>query len=181
MKVTKFLEIVEAPSGVNFEVKDETVTVTGPKGNVTKRLSWPGVVIKKDGNKVVLQVDEATKNKKRLLFTFLAHINNMVRGVQKPYVYKLKVLSGHFPMTVTVSGEIFSVKNYLGEKVPRTMKVKKGATVKVEGQMITVEGADKDLVSQISADIEQLMRITNRDRRVFQDGIYLVEKDGQAI
>lgn len=181
MKVTKFLETIEAPSGVNFELKDEVLTVSGPKGNVSKRLTWPGIDMAKEGNKMVLKVDEATKNKKRLLFTFLAHINNMVRGVQKNYIYKLKVLSGHFPMTVTASGDAFSVKNFLGEKVARTMKIKKGATVKVEGQIINVEGPDKDLVSQVSADIEQLMRITNRDRRVFQDGIFLIEKDGHPL
>jgi ribosomal protein L6P/L9E len=36
-------------------------------------------------------------------------------------------------------------------------------------------------VSQVSADIENLVRRTDYDRRVFQDGIYITEKDGNLM
>ena len=53
--------------------------------------------------------------------------------------------------------------------------------VKVEGSEIIIESTNKELAGQAAADIEQLTRITNKDRRIFQDGIYITEKDGKKI
>src|SRR3989344_9023355 len=113
--------------------------------------------------------------------TFNAHIGNMIKGVQEQYRYVLKICSGHFPMNVTMSGEQLIVKNFLGEKNPRTLKLKKGATVKVDGEKITVESCDKELAGKVSSDIELLTSKRNRDLRVFQDGIYLIEKANKPL
>ena len=84
-------------------------------------------------------------------------------------------------MTVAVSGDEFTIQNFLGEKVPRKLKIKEGAEVKVEGEEISVEGVDKEIISQTAASIEQLTRISNRDRRIFQDGCYIIMKDNKEI
>ncbi len=181
MKVKDFEERVELPPGVSAEVAHGTIKIKGPKGEVSKRMIARNVKVEKRDNSVVISVTDATKRDKKMLYTFYAHIANMVHGVVTPYVYKLKVLSGHFPMNVMVQSGMLSVKNFLGEKIPRTVKLKPGVSVKVEGQIINVEGPDKDLVSQVAADIEQLMRITNRDRRVFQDGIFIIDRAGKEI
>lgn len=118
---------------------------------------------------------------KKTLFTFKSHAKNMIKGCHEGYTYKLKVCSGHFPMAVSVKGVTFEIKNFIGEKVPRTIQLKKGADVKVEGDIITVTGHDKELVSQAAADIEQLSRRPGYDTRVFQDGIFIIEKDGKKI
>ena len=41
---------------------------------------------------------------------------------------------------------------------------------------VVVSGIDKEKVGQTSANIERCTTVKNRDRRVFQDGIYLLEK-----
>ncbi len=61
------------------------------------------------------------------------------------------------------------------------MKLKEGVSIKVEGDMINVESIDKGLAGQTAADIEQLTRRTNYDTRIFQDGIYIINKDGKEI
>jgi len=54
-----------------------------------------------------------------------------------------------------------------------------GAEVKIEEQIIIVESPDLELAGQTAASIEKLCKITNRDRRIFQDGIYIYEKPGK--
>ena len=43
---------------------------------------------------------------------FKSHITNIIDGVQNVHVYKLKVCSGHFPMSVSVSGEESELRFY---------------------------------------------------------------------
>ena len=46
----------------------------------------------------------SNKRVKTVVNTYKAHIKNMVKGVQEPYVYKLKICSGHFPLPLPISG-----------------------------------------------------------------------------
>ena len=84
-------------------------------------------------------------------------------------------------MNVSISGKEFVIKNFLGEKVPRTLSLQDDVSVKINGQEVIVEGISKERTSHVAAEIEQLTRITNKDLRVFQDGIYITHKDGRAI
>ena len=60
--------------------------------------------------------------------------------------------------------------------------MKKGKVeIKLNGDEIIVKGIDKETVGNIAGRIEQLTRITDRDRRKFQDGIFIIEKAGKEI
>lgn len=181
MKRAELVKEIVVPEGVTVSYTDKVFSAKGPKGEVSKRVFYPGVSVVIEGNKVVVKATQVTKKKKMNMGTIRAHIRNLILGAQEGYVYKLKVCSGHFPMTVTVSGDKIEVKNYLGEKVPRVLKLKQGAKVTLDGNIITVDSVDKELAGQISADIELLTRITNRDRRIFQDGIFIIEKPGKEV
>jgi large subunit ribosomal protein L6 len=81
-------------------------------------------------------------------------------------------------MTMAVKGNKFVVNNYFGERVPRTSDILSGVEVKVNNKVeVVVSGIDKELVGQTAANIEKSTTIKNRDRRVFQDGIYLLNKE----
>lgn len=175
------MDATDLPSGVTASYANGTLTVKGPKGEVAKRLKDPKLQMEASGSKVVIKCKNASRKEKRMANTFGAHLKNMVEGVQKPYRYQLKVCSGHFPMNVAIQGEQLVVKNFLGEKFPRTLKIKKGATVKVEGEKITIESCDKELAGKIASDIELLTAKSNRDLRVFQDGIYMIEKANEVL
>ena len=84
-------------------------------------------------------------------------------------------------MNVAIANNELVVKNFLGEKVPRTLILKSGAEVKVEGDLIVVESVSKEIAGQISSDIEQLTRRTGYDGRIFQDGIWIIVKDDKEI
>lgn len=174
-------ESTDMPDGVTASYANGVLTIKGPKGEVSKVMRDPQVTIAVEQNKFKISCKLASRRQKRMINTYLAHVKNMVAGVQQPYQYRLKVCSGHFPMNVSVSGDQFIIKNFLGEKSPRTMKLKKGATVKIDGDQILVESPDKDVAGQVASDIELLTSKSNRDLRVFQDGIYMTEKAGKKV
>ena len=178
---TDVREKLALPQGVTATIAGSKITVKGPKGELNRAFQVTGVKTVVEGNELVLTATKATKREIRHLYTILSHLRNMIKGVQSPYQYKLKICSGHFPMSVTVAGDVFSVKNFLGEKFPRTLKIKPGVTVKVAGDIITVESADKELAGQLSSNIELLTAKRERDLRRFQDGIYLIEKAGAKV
>jgi large subunit ribosomal protein L6 len=174
-------ETVEMPGGVTASYANGVLTVKGPKGEVLRKMMDPELKIGVENNKFRISCKLASRRHKRVINSFIAHVNNMIKGVQQPYQYRLKICSGHFPMNVSISGDQLIIKNFLGEKSPRTMKLKKGATVKVEGDIVLVESPDKELAGQVASDIELLTAKSNRDLRVFQDGIYMIEKAGEKV
>ncbi len=167
---------VEFPSSVSIEVDGSVLKVTGPQGAIVKKMPSQRVKISQSGNFINLVSEKPTQREKKLTNTYRAHIRHMIVGVMEGHTYKLKICSGHFPMKVTLNDDTLEVKNFLGENRPRLLKIKPGADVKVDGENITVTSPNKEIAGQVAADIEQLTRITNKDRRIFQDGIYIVEK-----
>lgn len=173
---------IELPEGLKAEYSEEGVlTIEGPQGKVTKILDHPKIEIKIEENKIKLTPKKFTKNEKILVNTFRGHVNNMIKGAQEQYTYKLKICSSHFPMTVTIDGDTLTIKNLFGEKVPRKAKILEGAKVQIEGEIITITSNNKEIAGQTAANMEQSTRITNRDRRVFADGLWITEKAGVAV
>ena len=172
---------IEIPEGTEVKIEKGLVSIKGSKGEVSRKLLNPRIQISQEDKKIVLLAKKATKREKTMIGTFKAHIKNMIKGTNDGCVYRLKICSSHFPMSVSLKDNEFIVQNFLGESVPRTFKLKPGVDVKIEGEIVTVESPDKELAGQTAASIEQLCRITNRDRRIFQDGIYITEKDSKEI
>lgn len=181
MKIREFKESIACPEGVTLAVTGRTVKMTGKNGECSKEFKMPRFVFSQENNNVVITCKDYNFYDKRNFLTVKAHLGNMIKGVQEGFEYKLKICSSHFPMNVTVSNNKLIVKNLLGEKVPRELIIKKGVSVKVEGTEIVVLGSDIELVSTVASDMEQLTRNTDRDRRIFQDGIYITHKAGKEI
>ena len=178
---TDLNERVTAAETISVNLDGSTLLVKGPKGEDTRNFAHPKVKLSVEGRDIVLKASAASKREKRMISTFLAHIHNMLRGVQDPFVYKLKICSGHFPMNVAVSGANFTVKNFLGEKHPRVVTIPSQAKVVVKGTEVVITSPSREVAGMMAARIEQMCRITNRDRRIFQDGIYIVEKPARLL
>ena len=172
---------IELPSTVQARFVGKILHVKGPKGEVVRAFIHPKVTLTVEGNKIVVISLKATKREKSNLSTFVAHIKNIIKGVQEHHVYKMKICSGHFPMTVSVSGQEFIVKNFLGESGAKKVPWPAGVQVKVSGTEILIESADKELAGMTASKIELLCKIRNRDVRIFQDGCYMVHKAGKEI
>jgi len=78
----------------------------------------------------------------------------------------------HFPFKVEISGNEITINNFLGEKIPRKAKIVDGCKVEIKGDEISVSGINKESVGLTAARLEIATKVKNRDRRVFQDGIF---------
>ncbi|MBI3035672.1 50S ribosomal protein L6 [Candidatus Woesearchaeota archaeon] len=172
---------ISVPESVSASLNGQLLSVKGAKGNANRALKHHNISVKIDDKKIIIESQKMTKESKKLIGSLTAHVKNMIKGCSQSYIYTLKICSGHFPMNVSISGRKFVVKNFLGEKVPRTLQLKEGAEVKVEGDIIHVTSVSKETAGQVSADIEQLTRRPGYDSRIFQDGIYLVNRDGKEL
>jgi large subunit ribosomal protein L6 len=83
-------------------------------------------------------------------------------------------------MQVNVEDEGVVIENFLGEKAPRRAPIHGNTDVSVDGEELTLSGPDIEAVGQTAADIEQLTRVTDKDVRVFQDGVYITQKPNRG-
>lgn len=174
-------EKIEIPRGITVEIVGNVIKAKGLKGENERAFAHPKIEVSKDDKNIILTSKKPTKREKTMLNSFKAHIKNLLKGVNEGFTYKLKMCFSHFPMNVSVEKDDILIKNFLGEKIPRTAKIMPGVQVKVEGSFIIVEGIDKENTAVTASRIEQATRITKRDRRIFQDGCFLTEKAGKPV
>lgn len=167
---------VEIPAGVTVTYDNRVMTVKGPKGQNVRELYYPGIVITAEEGLVIVDSEIQRKQYKAMVGTFASHIRNMIVGVTEGFEYKMSIVYSHFPMQTKVEGKTFVINNFLGEKKARVAKIVGETTVKISGNSVAVSGICKEDVGQTTANIEQKTKIKRFDPRVFQDGIYVVEK-----
>lgn len=174
-----FFKETNIAGGVDVEISGNRVKVSGPRGTIEKTfIIDKDMKIEKVENKVRVSSEGEKRTSKALVGTIAAHIRNMVDGVTKGFTYRLRVIYSHFPVTVKVDKDKVLIQNFLGERTARIAKIVGKTEVKVEGSDIVLTGIDVDEVSQTAGNIELAARIVGYDRKVFQDGIYLVSREG---
>jgi len=177
----EIIQKIEIPEGVEIEVDGNMLKVKGKEGESSREFRADGLIFEKKGNEFLIGHKKATKNEKKMINTIKAHVQNMIEGVQKKFDYTLKICFNHFPFTVEIKGRDGIIKNFLGEKIPRKVKIPAGVDVKIEKDIIKVSSHDKELAGQAAANFETATRIRLRDRRVFQDGIFITDKNGRSM
>ena len=167
---------VEIPPGVDVTLDGGVLTVSGPKGTLVRDMRFPQIDLMVEGGEVVVSTASEKKRILAMTGTLEAHAKNMIRGVADGYEYRMKVVYSHFPIQLKQQGNRLEITNFLGEKQPRIAKIIEGVTVKIGNDEVTITGIDKEKVGNTAANIEHATRITKRDPRVFQDGIYITER-----
>jgi len=186
---------LQIPEEVSAEVDHLELTVEGPEGSVTRRLWYPDVDVtveegvppeaEQDGDgetveMVVIESDEDDAKTMSTLGTFESHVRNMFHGVTEGWEYQMEVFYSHFPMNVDVNGDEVVIENFLGEKAPRRTEIHGDTNVEIDGEEVTLRGPNIEAVGQTAADIEQLTRVTDKDVRIFQDGVYITAKPNRG-
>jgi len=182
VKLANITETIPVPDDVTVTIDGYDVTVKGSSGELKRNFNHNKITISQDDGDVVLKVAFPNKKDKAMVGTFKSHISNMIYGVKHGFTYKMKIVYAHFPMTVKVKGKVITIENFLGERHPRVAKIMgDDVKVSVKGEDVTITGINKEHVGQTMANIEQATKIKGRDPRVFQDGIYLVDKTQEEI
>ena len=91
----------------------------------------------------------------------------------------MKSVYAHFPINIVVTngGKTVEIRNFLGEKIVRTINMHNGCTIANDGKdQIKIEGNDIELVSLSAARVQQCCDVKNKDIRKFLDGIYVSDK-----
>lgn len=172
----KIESTIAIPGGVSVSQDGNTVKVTGPRGELSRNFAHPRVNIAV-GEEVVVSCEYPRIKDKAMLGTYEAHIRNMIKGVTSGFTYHMKVVFSHFPMKVAVKDDRVQIDNYMGGKAPRFADIVGPSTkVKVNGADVTIESNSIEDCGQTAANIEKATSRRGFDKRVFQDGIYIVEK-----
>ena len=174
-------KIIEIPEGVEVKLDGTNIRVKGKEGENHRKFNSDGIELEMKENKLRLFSKKATKREKKVINTFAAHIKNMIEGVQKKFEYKLKIAASHFPMTVEIKGKEATIKNFLGEKIPRKVKIPEGVEIESTKEDLTIKSVNRELAGQAAANFEKATWVRSKDRRIFQDGIFMTHKPGREI
>ena len=184
---------VNIPETVTLKVKARTVTVSGPRGTLTKSLKHVHLDIQRlSPSKIRVQVWHGARKHIACIRTACSHIENMIKGVTKGFEYKMRFAYAHFPINVNCvnDGTMVEIRNFLGEKIIRRVQMLPGVKVvtsDAQKDEICLIGNDIQNVSQsgmnslklintTAASIQQSVLVKNKDIRKFLDGIYVSEK-----
>ena len=167
---------LEIPEDVSVSQDHLDLTVEGPEGTVTRRLWYPDIDVTVADDVVAVESSQDDAKTMSTIGTFESHIENMFHGVIEGWEYEMEVFYSHFPMQVRAENGEVVIENFLGEKSPRRTEIRGDTEVEIDGEEITLRGPEKEAVGQTAADIEQLTRVTDKDTRVFQDGVYITQK-----
>lgn len=167
---------IDVPQDVDVTVEARKVTVKGAKGMLTRDFSFAPISMQLEGKTIRFWAEWPRKKESALVGTIYSHVQNMIKGVSKGFVYKLKIVFSHFPISVKVKDKAVLIENFTGERNPRKARIIGNAEVKVQAEEIIVQGTDLEAVSQTAANIEQATKVKRKDPRVFLDGIYIYEQ-----
>ena len=140
---------IAVPSGVDFSVKDNVVTVKGPKGTLTKEFN-NNITIKLEDGHITVERPNDEPFMRAIHGTTRALINNMVKGVHEGYRKTLTLVGVGYRAANKGKGLEIS----LGYSHPVIIDEIPGITFTVEkNTTIHIDGIEKELVGQVAANI----------------------------
>ncbi|MBR5842053.1 MAG: 50S ribosomal protein L6 [Bacteroidaceae bacterium] len=149
---------IAIPAGVTVTLKDDVVTVKGPKGELSQYVN-PLITVTVEGNEVIVSRSSDEKQERAFHGLYRALINNMVVGVSEGYKAELELVGVGYRVSNT--GNVMELA--LGFTHPIFMVLP--AEIKVETKternknpLITLESCDKQLLGAVCAKIRSFRK-----------------------
>jgi large subunit ribosomal protein L6 len=145
---------IQIPAGVQFEVADRTVTVTGPRGTLRQEVPRP-ITLEREGDVVLVKRPDDERENRALHGLARSLLANMVEGVTNGFEKRLEIQGVGYRVQAQGNDLVFS----LGYSHPVPVKAPEGITFEVSTPTrFSVKGIDKQRVGQVAADIRRLRR-----------------------
>ena len=145
-------KIITIPAGVEVKLDDNTATVKGPKGELTRTFS-KNIEIKIEGTEITLHRPNDSKEMKTIHGTTRANLNNMVVGVSEGFKKELEMRGVGYRAQLAGNKLTLSV----GKSHPDEVVAPDGITFEVPSNtQINVLGSNKEVVGEVAAYIRGL-------------------------
>jgi large subunit ribosomal protein L6 len=154
---------VEIPAGVTVTVKDNVVTVKGPKGELSQKVD-PSIVVKNENGKVTFEVDEKSnvdyKQKGAYHGLYRALVHNMVTGVSKGFETKQELVGVGY--RVAAQGQLLTFSLGYSHDIqlmlPKEVQAEVPQVKKGENPILILRSADKQLLGEVAAKVRSFRR-----------------------
>ena len=142
---------INIPAGVSVSTEGATVTVTGPKGTLTREIN-PKIEVKVEGNVVNVLNNNTDPKYNAFHGLYRQLIANMVEGVSKGFEKSLNVNGVGFKIAQQGQDLVMNI----GFSHPVVVKAVPGITLSCDKTSIKVQGIDKELVGQFAAKVRNI-------------------------
>ena len=140
---------VVIPAGVTIDLKDNTVTVKGPKGELSYTFNQNITLVQNEGEVVFTRPDD-TKENKTIHGTTRAVFNNMVVGVTEGFQRELELIGVGYRAQLQGKNLVLNV----GYSHPVEFTPEEGIEIEVPSNTkVIVKGYDKQKVGELAANI----------------------------
>ncbi|MBK9179606.1 MAG: 50S ribosomal protein L6 [Acidimicrobiales bacterium] len=146
---------IPVPASVDVTVDDRTITVTGPRGALSRAI--PGAItVRRDGDVLLVERPDDERQNRALHGLTRSLVNNMVVGVTDGFTKQLEIVGVGY--RATAQGPT-TLELALGFSHPVKVEAPDGVTFEVpQPTRITVLGIDKEAVGQVAADIRAIRK-----------------------
>lgn len=149
---------IAIPAGVTVQVKDNVVTVKGPKGELTQVIN-PDITINQEDGKIELTRPTDDREHRAMHGLYRALIHNMVVGVSEGYKKEMELVGVGYRATAT--GQVLELalgySHAIYIKMPKEIKLE-AKSERNKNPLIILESADKQLLGQVCAKIRSLRK-----------------------
>ena len=146
------------PTGVDVTIKEQTVSVKGPKGQLTCEVNRLVQVVlgEEEGVKVLTAsvVNELNKQERAIWGTTRALLQNLVTGVTEGFMKQLEVNGVGYRVNMQGKNLVLTV----GFSHPVTVAIPELVEAIVEGNAITLKSIDKQMVGEVAAHIRAIKK-----------------------
>lgn len=145
---------ITVPNGVTVDIKDNVITVKGPKGQLVQ--SFPeGIIVKVENNEIVVERPNDERAFRAFHGLTRALINNMVVGVTEGYEISLQIVGVGFQGEVKSNQRLFLSLGYSHQIL---LDAPEGIEFSMTRDIIKVTGIDKQKVGEVAAQIRKMRK-----------------------
>ena len=168
---------ITIPAGVTITVSDNVVTVKGPKGTLSERIS-PDMIVKMDDGVLTVERPSDMKEHRALHGLTRSLINNMVVGVTTGFSKTLEIVGTGYKAQLNGKNLVLN----LGYSHPVEMIPREGIEFEVPAPTkVIVKGASKQVVGQTAAEVRAVRKPEPyKGKGVRYEGEFVRRKEGKT-